>query len=115
MKFTSFLIWVCSESVKVSPFFVNRSRDQVGMKRREVVLQIASSVFFLPLAVSPSFAETSIADSKFVLMFDSLRIWKPNQNLSLIPDASETFRVYTDEVNKFEISIPQGNLIKLCC
>ncbi|XP_010471801.1 PREDICTED: psbP domain-containing protein 3, chloroplastic [Camelina sativa] len=56
------------------------SRDHVGMKRREVMLQIASSVFFLPLAVSPSFAETN---------------------------ASETFRVYTDEVNKYEISIPQ--------
>ncbi|KFK42065.1 hypothetical protein AALP_AA2G206800 [Arabis alpina] len=50
------------------------SRNEVGMKRREM---IASSVFFLPLIVSPAFADTN------------------------------TFRVYTDEVNKFEISIPQ--------
>jgi hypothetical protein len=50
------------------------------MKRRDVMLQIASSVFFLPLAISPAFAETN---------------------------ASEAFRVYTDETNKFEISIPQ--------
>ncbi|EOA35621.1 hypothetical protein CARUB_v10020835mg [Capsella rubella] len=56
------------------------SRDHVGMKRREVMLQIASSAFFLPLAISPAFAETNVA---------------------------ETFRVYTDEVNKYEISIPQ--------
>jgi hypothetical protein len=28
------------------------------MKRRDVMLQIASSVFFLPLAISPAFAET---------------------------------------------------------
>ncbi|XP_010416568.1 PREDICTED: psbP domain-containing protein 3, chloroplastic [Camelina sativa] len=56
------------------------SRDHVGMKRREVMLHIASSSFFLPLAISPAFAETN---------------------------ASETFRVYTDEVNKYEISIPQ--------
>jgi hypothetical protein len=39
------------------------SRDHVGMKRRDVMLQIASSVFFLPLAISPAFAETSIVDS----------------------------------------------------
>ncbi|XP_013592505.1 PREDICTED: psbP domain-containing protein 3, chloroplastic [Brassica oleracea var. oleracea] len=57
-------------------------RDQVGMKRREVMLQLASSAFFLPFVVSPAFAETSIV-------------------------ASEAFRVYTDEANKFEISIPQ--------
>ncbi|XP_010428707.1 PREDICTED: psbP domain-containing protein 3, chloroplastic [Camelina sativa] len=57
------------------------SRDHVGTKRREVMLQIASSAFFLPLAISSAaFAETN---------------------------ASETFRVYTDEVNKYEISIPQ--------
>lgn len=59
------------------------------MKRREVMLQLASSAFFLPFVVSPAFAETSIV-------------------------ASEAFRVYTDEANKFEISIPQGkkNYIK---
>ncbi|ESQ27479.1 hypothetical protein EUTSA_v10019042mg [Eutrema salsugineum] len=56
------------------------SSDHVEMKRREVMLQIASSAFFLPFTVSPAFAETN---------------------------ASETFQVYTDEVNKFEISIPQ--------
>ncbi|CAA7042509.1 unnamed protein product [Microthlaspi erraticum] len=56
------------------------SSDHVNMKRREVMLQIASSAFFLPLIVSPAFAETN---------------------------ATETFRVYTDEANKFEISIPQ--------
>ncbi|KAJ0255952.1 PsbP domain-containing protein 3 [Hirschfeldia incana] len=56
------------------------SRDQVVMKRREVMLQIASSGFILPFIVSPAFAETN---------------------------ASEAFRVYTDEANKFEISIPQ--------
>ncbi|AAF20244.1 unknown protein; 20920-22411 [Arabidopsis thaliana] len=59
------------------------SRDHVGMKRRDVMLQIASSVFFLPLAISPAFAETN---------------------------ASEAFRVYTDETNKFEISIPQVSI-----
>ncbi|KAJ4883926.1 hypothetical protein Rs2_34019 [Raphanus sativus] len=56
-------------------------RDEVGMKRREVMLNIASSsAFLLPSIVSPAFAETN---------------------------ASEAFRVYTDEANKFEISIPQ--------
>lgn len=47
------------------------------------MLQLASSAFFLPFIVSPAFAETSIV-------------------------SSEAFRVYTDEANKFEISIPQG-------
>ncbi|CAH8370937.1 unnamed protein product [Eruca vesicaria subsp. sativa] len=56
------------------------SGDHVGMKRREVMLQIASSAIFFPFIVSPAFAETN---------------------------ASDAFRVYTDEANKFEISIPQ--------
>ncbi|CAF2203463.1 unnamed protein product [Brassica napus] len=64
------------------------SRDEAGMKRREVMLNIASSAFFLPFVVSPAFAETTSILSSF-------------------SDASEAFRVYTDEANKFEISIPQ--------
>ncbi|CAH2067587.1 unnamed protein product, partial [Thlaspi arvense] len=61
---------------------ISCSRDHVSMKRRGVMLQIASSAFFLPLTISPAFA---VAET----------------------NASETFRVYTDEANKFEISIPQ--------
>ncbi|CAN8234424.1 unnamed protein product [Cochlearia groenlandica] len=59
------------------------SKYQVGIKRREVMLHIASSTFFLPLMVSPAaFADTNVSEAT-------------------------TTRVYTDEVNKFEISIPQ--------
>lgn len=52
-------------------------------------------------------------DSKLVFMFVPRvqKLMKPTYLcffFNLFSDASEAFRVYTDEANKFEISIPQG-------
>ncbi|XP_010539764.1 PREDICTED: psbP domain-containing protein 3, chloroplastic [Tarenaya hassleriana] len=70
---------ICSQDISEQDLQIS-SRDQLRTNRREIMFQMAYSVSILPLFASPAFADTNVSDN---------------------------FRMYTDESNKFAISIPQ--------
>ncbi|KAF6174160.1 hypothetical protein GIB67_033692 [Kingdonia uniflora] len=73
---------VCYNNNKESYFLPIQEEKVSGTKRREALFQLVSAVFYFPSIVSVALAET---------------------------DVKNDFRTYLDEVNKFQILIPQAN------
>lgn len=92
-----------------------------GAKRREVVLQLTIAAFSFPAIISSAKAFTengAVLISHFHFLVDSTFLFSQilclklscysNYILYQFSDVPENFRVYTDDVNKFKILIPQG-------
>lgn len=88
-------------------------QEQCGAKRREIVLQLGFAALSLQGLASDALAETGA-----VLFF---LLWQMFEDMWLdlrviiwtqlgVSGVKEDLQVYVDDVNKFKISIPQGEM-----